>query len=87
MGQSLNIITAPLPMCMLTVCVCDEFVWEKCVYIQLHGSVENYVCVFQCEEHISIGVCVCVCVSHSSCISTWGIKLNSPEYKDRRGKG
>lgn len=41
MGQSLNIITAPLPMCILTVpvCVCisvcvretscDEFVSEK----------------------------------------------------------
>lgn len=88
MGQSLNIITAPLPPCTLTVCVCTrwreklcEFVFEKvasvCVYIQSHVSGENCVCV---EEFIS------VCHAPAA-FPLGGVKLDSPEHKDRRGKG
>lgn len=63
-----------------------------CVSVRVRGR--GKLCEFLREKVsckcVRMGkiVCVCVCVlSFSSSISTWGVKLNSPEYKGWRGKG
>ena len=57
MGQSLNIITAPLPLCTLTVCVCMRWREKLCEF------------VFEKVASVCVSVCVCVCVCIHSHVS------------------